>query len=137
MSKRFAVLCAVAMPIVAAPAVAQSTTADTTQAEAAGNADGVDDVIVTGGAKVQPADVEAVIEAHPAVRSAVAVPRDDDDLGQRVHAVVDIADAEVSEADLAEWVRDRLDPEKRPRSWTLTRTELRDDTGKVRRSTHR
>jgi len=48
MSKRFAVLLyAVAMPVVAAPAVAQSTTADTTQAEAAGNADGVADVIVT------------------------------------------------------------------------------------------
>jgi iron complex outermembrane receptor protein len=47
-SKRLAVLlCTVAMPVVAAPAVAQSTTADTPQAEAAETADGVADVIVT------------------------------------------------------------------------------------------
>jgi iron complex outermembrane receptor protein len=48
MSKRLAVLLgAVAMPVVAAPAVAQSITADPTQAEAADNTDGVADVIVT------------------------------------------------------------------------------------------
>ncbi|RZL28187.1 MAG: TonB-dependent receptor, partial [Sphingomonas sp.] len=63
MSKRFAVLlCAVAMPVVAAPAVAQSTTADTTQAEAAGNADGVADVIVTARRRAEKAqDVPAAL----------------------------------------------------------------------------
>lgn len=63
MSKRFAVLlCAVAMPAVAAPAVAQTTTADTTQAEAAGNADGVADVIVTARRRAEKAqDVPAAL----------------------------------------------------------------------------
>ncbi|MET0931616.1 MAG: AMP-binding protein [Aeromicrobium sp.] len=103
--------------------------------------DRLDDVIVTGGAKVQPAEVEAVVEEHPAVRSSVVVPREDDELGQVVHAVVDIADARVDDgtfaAELRAWTRERLDPEKVPRSWDVTRTELRDDTGKVRRSAHR
>ncbi|MCW2841352.1 MAG: hypothetical protein JWR55_2835 [Aeromicrobium sp.] len=99
--------------------------------------DRLDDVIVTGGAKVQPAEVEAVLEEHPAVRSCVVVPRDDADLGQAVHAVVDVADAVVAEAELLAWARQRLDPEKVPRSWRTTTTELRDDTGKVRRSAHR
>nr|MCW2728288.1 hypothetical protein [Aeromicrobium sp.] len=99
--------------------------------------DRLDDVIVTGGVKVQPADVEAVLEEHPSVRSAVAVPHVDEELGQAVHAVVDIAAAEVTEAELAEWTRGRLDPEKRPRSWRLVREPLRADTGKVRRSDHR
>ncbi|MET0929573.1 MAG: AMP-binding protein [Aeromicrobium sp.] len=103
--------------------------------------DRLDDVIVTGGVKVQPAEVEAVLEEHPIVRSSVVVPHEDDELGQAVHAAVDIADAEVADdafvAELQAWTRDRLDPEKVPRSWRLTRTELRDDTGKVRRSAHR
>lgn len=103
--------------------------------------DRLDDVIVTGGVKVQPAEVEAVIEEHEAVRSSVVVPREDDELGQAVHAVVDIGDSRVAEdafvAELRAWTRARLDPEKLPRSWDLTRTELRDDTGKVRRSAHR
>ncbi len=99
--------------------------------------DRLDDVIVTGGVKVQPADVEAVLEEHPAVRSAVAVPRPDEGLGQVVHAVVDVAQADVEVPELAEWARGRLDPEKAPRSWELTREPLRDDTGKVRRRAFR
>jgi bile acid-coenzyme A ligase len=103
--------------------------------------DRLDDVIVTGGVKVQPADVEAVLDEHPAVRSSVVVGRAHDELGQAVHAVVDVADAPGDGAvlvpDLAAWTRERLDPEKLPRTWELTRTELRDDTGKTRRSAHR
>ncbi|KAA1372465.1 AMP-binding protein [Aeromicrobium fastidiosum] len=100
-------------------------------------ADRLDDVIVTGGATVQPADVEAVLDEHPAVRSSVVVPRPHGDLGQAVHAVVDVAAGEVTVAELAAWTRARLDPEKVPRSWQLVRDELRDDTGKVRRRDHR
>jgi bile acid-coenzyme A ligase len=99
--------------------------------------DRIDDVIVTGGTKVQPADVEAVLEEHPAVRSAVVVPRADDDLGAVVHAVVDVADADVAPAELIAWAAARLDPEKVPRSCRVTRDVLRDDTGKVRRRAHR
>jgi bile acid-coenzyme A ligase len=100
-------------------------------------ADRLDDVIVTGGAKVQPADVEGVVESHPDVRSAVAVPRDDEELGQRVHVVVDVDEATVTESELDEWISTRIDPEKRPRSWQIVHVPLRDDTGKVRRSTFR
>ncbi|WP_341924052.1 AMP-binding protein [Nocardioides psychrotolerans] len=99
--------------------------------------DRLDDVVVTGGVKVQPADVEAVLDEHPAVRSSVVVGRDDDDLGQRVHAVVDTAGVAVGEAELMAWVHDRLDPEKQPRSWQVVSEELRSDTGKVRRSAWR
>jgi bile acid-coenzyme A ligase len=95
--------------------------------------DRLDDVIVSGGVKIQPADVEAVVEAHPDVRTAIAVPCADDDLGQRVHVIVDVADSRATEVDLADWVRARLDPEKRPLSWQLVHEPLRDDTGKVRR----
>ena len=99
--------------------------------------DRLDDVIVSGGINVQPADVEAVIESHPSVRSSIAVARDDEDLGQRVHAVVDVAGSNLTEDELSRWVADRLDREKRPRSWQFVNEPLRDDTGKVRRHSWR
>ena len=47
-----------------------------------------DDVLVTGGEKVAPAAVEAVLATHPAVAEAVVVGAPDPEWGQRVVAVV-------------------------------------------------
>ena len=46
------------------------------------------DVIIRGGENISAAEVEAVLEAHPAVRQAVAVGEPDDRLGERVAAFV-------------------------------------------------
>ena len=51
------------------------------------------DMILTGGANVYPAEVEAAIQEHPAVRSCAVIGLPDDDLGNRVHAIVE-ADAD-------------------------------------------
>jgi bile acid-coenzyme A ligase len=92
--------------------------------------DRLDDLINTSGVKVAPADVEEVIDSHPEVRSSVVIGVPDDELGERVHALVD-TDADL--ADVEAWVNARVDPEKRPRSYERAGRELRDDTGKVRR----
>ena len=97
-------------------------------------ADRLDDAITTGGVTVHPADVEAVVDAHPDVRSSVAVGRADAALGEVVHVV---AESAADPEELLAWVRSRLDPEKRPRTLETTRDPLRDDTGKARRSRHR
>jgi bile acid-coenzyme A ligase len=106
-----------------------------------------DDLIITGGENVYPAEVERVLEQHPLVRSAVAYGVADDDLGQRVEAVVDLgaaapidADAETADPEqltheLLRWARNRLEPDKRPRTIHLTSEPLRNDAGKVNRST--
>ena len=91
------------------------------------------DMIVTGGANVYPAEVEAAIEAHPAVRSAVVVGLPDDDLGQRVHAIVD-ATSPVTGDELRAHVRTLLAGYKAPRTYEIVDQPLRDDAGKVRRS---
>jgi len=98
--------------------------------------DRADDVILRGGVNVHPAEVERVLEQHPAVRGAVAFGVPDDDLGQRVEAVVDVADAQVDAAELLAWARGRLDAERRPAAVRLTRTPVRDDAGKTRRKAH-
>jgi bile acid-coenzyme A ligase len=91
------------------------------------------DMIVTGGANVYPAEVEAAIDAHPAVRSSAVIGLPDDDLGQRIHAIVD-APGGLSQDALRIHLRERLAGYKIPRSFELVAEPLRDDAGKLRRS---
>lgn len=91
------------------------------------------DLILSGGANVYPAEVEAAVEAHPAVRSCAVIGLPDDDLGERVHAIVDVA-GPVTAEDLRAHLADRLVRYKVPRSFEFTDEPLRDDAGKMRRS---
>jgi bile acid-coenzyme A ligase len=91
------------------------------------------DMIVCGGANVYPAEIEAALEAHPAVRSSAVVGLPDPDLGQRIHAIVDAVapvEADVLRAHLAE----QLVRYKIPKSFEFVCEPLRDDAGKLRRS---
>jgi bile acid-coenzyme A ligase len=90
------------------------------------------DMIVTGGANVYPAEVEAALERHPAVRCAVVIGLPSGDLGNRVHAIVE-ADAPVGEDELQAHLEQYLTAYKRPRSYEFVASPLRDDNGKVRR----
>ncbi len=92
------------------------------------------DLILSGGANVYPAEVESALDAHPAVRSSAVFGLPDEDLGERVHAVVDVADADVQPGELLAFVAERLVRYKVPRSVELVREPVRDDAGKVRRS---
>jgi bile acid-coenzyme A ligase len=91
------------------------------------------DMILTGGANVYPAEVEAALHEHPAVRSCAVVGLPDDDLGQRVHAIVEI-DPDALDADaLRSFLAERLARTKIPRTFEAVSEPLRDDAGKVRR----
>ena len=97
------------------------------------------DMIITGGENVFPAEVEASLDQHPDVRSSVVIGLPDDDLGQRVHAIVDIGrhdgtTADVGQADLVAFLADRIVRYKIPRTVELVSEPLRTDAGKVRRS---
>ncbi|HSR26406.1 MAG TPA: AMP-binding protein [Candidatus Eisenbacteria bacterium] len=96
-------------------------------------ADRLEDMILVGGANVYPAEVEAALDAHPGVRSSCVIGLPDDDLGERIHAIVQ-ADGDVSPEELRAWVAERLAPYKVPRGFELTDETLRDDAGKMRRS---
>jgi bile acid-coenzyme A ligase len=90
------------------------------------------DMIVTGGANVYPAEVEAALDAHPAVRSSAVIGLPDEDLGQRVHAIVD-APTPVSDDELRRHLAKHLVRSKIPRTFERVTQPLRDDAGKVRR----
>lgn len=91
-----------------------------------------DDVINRGGDKIAPAEVEAALEAHPAVVEAVAFGVPDDVLGQVVHAAVRTTDSAALPFVAAD-VRLQLG-RRAPEVLHLSATRLRNDAGKVRRS---
>jgi bile acid-coenzyme A ligase len=91
------------------------------------------DMIVSGGANVYPAEVEAAIDAFGSVRSSAVIGLPDEDLGQRVHAIVDAPDG-LDESALLAHLKEHLAHYKVPRSFEVVSEPLRDDAGKVRRS---
>ncbi|HEX6425333.1 MAG TPA: AMP-binding protein [Acidimicrobiales bacterium] len=96
--------------------------------------DRIQDMILVGGANVYPAEVEAALAEHPAVRSVVVIGLPDDDTGNRVHAIVEADPAEAPAADLLAFAGERLARYKVPRTVEHVDHVLRDDAGKVRRS---
>lgn len=96
-------------------------------------ADRMQDMILSGGANIYPAEVEAAINEHPAVRSCAVIGLPDDDLGSRAHAIVEADEGAVDPDDLRAFLRERLVAYKVPRTWELVQESLRDDAGKVRR----
>ena len=91
------------------------------------------DMILVGGANVYPAEIEAALEEHPLVASCAVIGIPDDDLGNRIHAIVQPR-GPLSEDDLQRHLADRLVIYKRPRTFEFVTEPLRDDAGKVRRS---
>jgi o-succinylbenzoate---CoA ligase len=72
-----------------------------------------DDVIITGGEKVHPAEVENTLRLHPAVREAAVVGRPDRVYGLVLEALV-VAEGVTAE-ELVAWCRERLPGFKIPR----------------------
>jgi bile acid-coenzyme A ligase len=96
--------------------------------------DRLQDMILTGGANVYPAEVEAAIQEHAGVRSCAVVGLPDEDRGSRVHAIIEAEPGSIDERELLEFLAERLAAYKLPRSFELVDEPLRDDAGKVRRA---
>jgi bile acid-coenzyme A ligase len=91
------------------------------------------DMILVGGENVYPAEVEGALMEHPDVLSAAVIGLPDDELGSRVHAIVQVT-ASVDDEELSAFLTERLVRYKLPRSFEYTSEPVRDDAGKVRRS---
>ena len=96
--------------------------------------DRLSDMILTGGSNVYPAEVEHAIQEHPGVRSCAVIGLPDDDLGSRVHAIVEADPSSFDVAHLQTFLGERLVRYKLPRTVEVVTDPLRDDAGKVRRS---
>ena len=81
------------------------------------------DIIKTGGFKVGAGEVETVLLGHPSVREVAVVGVPDDDLGERIVAVV-VADGPVDTAALQQHVAETLSIHKRPREVQIGRAHV-------------
>ena len=94
-----------------------------------------DDLIVSGGENVYPAEVEAVLLEHPAVADAGVGGVADPDLGARVVAwiVAAAGSPAVAAVDLERHCRERLAGYKRPREFRFVSHLPRNAAGKLQR----
>jgi bile acid-coenzyme A ligase len=93
------------------------------------------DMIVTGGANVFPAQVEAALIDHPAIADVVVIGLRDAEWGRRVHAIVEPADrsAPPSAEEVIAYAKQRLAPYKVPKSVELIDVMPRSAATKVNR----
>ena len=90
------------------------------------------DMVITGGMNVYPAEIEAVLHAHPDVMDVAVFGIPDDEWGERVHAVVQPrAGATIDLDALAAYAEDNLANYKRPRSWQVRDQLPRTESGKL------
>ena len=92
------------------------------------------DMVITGGANVYPAEVEAVLIAHPAVADCAVFGIPDDEWGEQVKAAVQFElGASASDDELVGWCRDRLAGYKCPKSVDVHEDLPREATGKLKK----
>ncbi len=96
------------------------------------------DMINSGGVNIYPAEIEGVLTEYSGVRDAAVVGVPDDDLGQCVHAIVELDPAapreQLDTAAILAHCRAQLSSEKIPRSIEFVEQLPRDEAGKLRRS---
>jgi fatty-acyl-CoA synthase len=91
-----------------------------------------DEMIVSGGENVFPAEVEDLISGHPDVVEATALGVDDPDWGSRLRAFVVLREeAELSEDAVKNYVREHLARYKVPREVVFLEELPRNPTGKI------
>ena len=92
------------------------------------------EIINRGGRKIAPGEIEAVLQAHPAVAMAAAVGVPDERWGEEIAAFVTLrAGASADEAQLADWCGTQLAPFKTPRQWVFVDELPLTSAGKVRK----
>lgn len=91
-----------------------------------------DEMIVSGGENVYPAEVEQALNEHPEVCEAAVIGVDDEQYGQRLEAYVVLREGTTtSEEDLKRHVKEELAAYKVPRRVVVLDELPRNETGKV------
>ena len=94
------------------------------------------DMIITGGANVFPAEIEAALSEHPGVADVVVVGLPDEEWGRRLHAIIEPHDSSAvpTDEELRAHCKERLAPYKSPKSFEFVAKMPRSAAGKINRS---
>ncbi|MFB6170837.1 MAG: class I adenylate-forming enzyme family protein [Haloarculaceae archaeon] len=91
-----------------------------------------DDMIISGGENIYPAEVEEVLHEHEAVDESAVVGVPDETWGERVKAAIVLEDgADLTEAAVVDYVKSRLAGYKQPREVVFLDELPKNPTGKV------
>jgi acyl-CoA synthetase (AMP-forming)/AMP-acid ligase II len=94
----------------------------------------LDDVIVRGAENLSPGEIEDVLVTHPAVAEAAVFGMPDTDWGEKVVAAVVLQPgSDAGEAELRQWVRERLRSTKTPERIHIRASLPHNETGKLLR----
>jgi long-chain acyl-CoA synthetase len=92
------------------------------------------DVIIRGGTKVSPLELDELLASHPAVAAALTVGVPDPVMGERIHAlIVPRGHEKLDESALSRWVSERVEKFKRPDAYHFGSSLPTGRTGKVDR----
>jgi fatty-acyl-CoA synthase len=92
------------------------------------------EIINRGGRKIAPAEIEAVLQAHPTVALCAAVGIPDERWGEEIAAFIKLKPgAAADDEELASWCRTQLAPFKTPRRWIFVDELPLTSAGKVRK----
>jgi fatty-acyl-CoA synthase/long-chain acyl-CoA synthetase len=89
------------------------------------------DMIISGGMNIYPAEIEAALDRHPHVLDVAVIGIPSEQWGESVHAVVVRNGPELDEAALLAWAREHLAGYKLPRSVSFVDEIPRNASGKI------
>lgn len=93
------------------------------------------DVVIRGGMNLYPAEIEAVLEDHPAILTAAVIGVPDQSWGEQLGAVLKIREGydQPTVDELTEFLRGQLSPQKTPLYWTFVDQLPMTPTGKIQK----
>ena len=93
------------------------------------------DMIISGGVNIYPAEIEGVLNGHPAVVDAAVFGIPDEEYGEQVHAALQLAPgiewSDERRAEIDAYLRQRLAGYKVPRGWDVVEVMPRSEAGKL------
>jgi long-chain acyl-CoA synthetase len=93
------------------------------------------EIITRGGNKIAPAEIDALLCAHPLVAAALCAGVPDTRLGEAIHAIVVVKpSAELTAEELRHWAAERIERYKVPDAIHFRDALPTGSTGKVRRA---
>jgi long-chain acyl-CoA synthetase len=92
------------------------------------------ELIMRGGTKISPLELDELLSSHPAVAAALTVGIPDRVMGERIHALIVPREHEkLDESALRQWVSERVEKFKRPDAYHFGTSLPTGRTGKVDR----
>src|SRR6056300_518384 len=90
------------------------------------------DLILRGAENVYPQEIELILDSHKDIKESAVIGVPHDDLGEEVMAIISSEHSQISDSDLATWVRNELADFKVPSKWKFINSPLpRNASGKL------